>query len=107
MPMKKLSLLLSGICFAALVGYAATGLREIQFKITSQQFEAGDSIVVEQVIATSPELKIGDTVLVRGRYSLQSRSKASLGFFLTTKGRSDPTPVSQAKERDSHRHGDL
>ena len=73
--MKKLSVLLSGICFAALVGYAAPGLREIPFKITSQQFEAGDSIVVEQVVAASPELKIGDTVLVRGRYSLRSRPR--------------------------------
>jgi hypothetical protein len=98
--MKKLSLLLSGICFAALVGYAATNVREIQFKITKQQFEAGDSIVIEQVVATSPELKIGDTVLVRGRYSLQSRSQAALGFFLTAKGPSDPTrvPPNQKKE---------
>lgn len=92
--MKKLSLLLSGICFAALVGYAATDLREIHFKITSQQFDAGDSIVIEQVLATSPELKIGDTVLVRGRYTLQSRPRAALGFFLTTNGPSEPTPIS-------------
>jgi hypothetical protein len=97
--MKKPPLLLAGICLAALVSFAATGLREIQFKIMSQQFEAGDSIVVEQVLATSPELKIGDTVLVRGRYSLQSRPQASLGFFLTTKEPSDPTPVSPKQKK--------
>ena len=79
--MKKLSVLLSGICFAALVGYAAPGLREIPFKITSQQFEAGDSIVVEQVVATSPELKIGDTVLVRGRYSSAEQAGGSSRVF--------------------------
>jgi hypothetical protein len=98
--MKKLSLLFSGICFAALVGYAATGLREIAFKITNQQFEAGDSIVVEQVMATSPELKIGDTVVVRGRYSLQSRPQAALGFFLSTKGPSGPTPISPKQKKE-------
>ena len=98
--MKKLSVLLAGICFATLVGYAAVGLREIQFKITSQQFEAGDSIVVEQVIATSPELKIGDKVMVRGRYSLRSRQQAALGFFLTTEGLSEPTPVSPKQKKE-------
>jgi hypothetical protein len=97
--MKKLSVLLLGICFSASVGYAASALRDIHFNVTSQQFEVGDSIVVEQVIATSPELKVGDTVLVRGRYSLQSRPEASLGFFLTTKGPSGPTMVSPKQKK--------
>lgn len=78
----------------ACVACATTGLREIRFRITSEQFEAGDSIVVQQIVASSPQLKIGDTVVVRGQYRLQSRPQAALGFFLTTKGPSGPTPVS-------------
>ena len=98
--MKKPIILLAGICFAALVGYAASNLREIPFKITSQQFEAGDSIAVQQVIAASPELKVGDTVVVRGKYHLQSRAKASLGFFLTTKGPSARTTISPKQQSE-------
>src|SRR5450432_1683080 len=98
--MKKLSVMLLGICFLALVGFAATGLSAIQFKITSQQYEAGDSIIVDQVLATSSVLKVGDTVVVRGRYFLQSKPQATLGFFLTTKGPSEPTPVSPKQKKE-------
>lgn len=84
----------SAVCLTAVVCFAAPALREVPFTITSQQFEPGDSLVIQQVVATSPHLKVGDTVVVRGRYRLESRSEAMLGFFLTTNGPSDPTPVS-------------
>src|SRR5215204_5242082 len=76
--MKPPIIVLSGLCLAAVVGYAASAMRDIPFEITSQQFEAGDSIILERVIATSPEFKVGDTVVVRGRYHLQSRPQAKL-----------------------------
>jgi hypothetical protein len=93
MKPRSLVLALVGAFFLPLIGYAAE-LSAIPFQVTSQRFESGDSIVIQEVLASSPQLKIGDTVAVRGKYHLQSRSKAALGFFLTTKGPSAPTPIS-------------
>ena len=91
--MKAKSLLsFIGAVLLACVGRAAD-LNSISFEITSQQFEPGDSIIIDEVIASSPKLKIGDTVIVRGRYRLKSKTNGSLGFFLTTKGPSGATPV--------------
>jgi hypothetical protein len=92
--MKVPLLALAGVCIAALMCHAAPALREVPFKIMSQQFEAGDSIVLQQILAASPSFKVGDNVVVRGRYRLASHSKAMLGFFLTTIGPSGATPIS-------------
>lgn len=83
-------LILSVVCLATVVAYAADP-SPILFRITSQQFETGDRIVIQEVLATSPTLKVGDTVIVRGEYRLESRSEAALGLFLTSKGPSGPT----------------
>ena len=88
-----LPLLLSIFAFATLVSRGATP-SPIVFEITSQQFEPGDRIVIKEVWATSPRLRVGDTVIVRGQYRLQSRAEAALGFFLTTNGPSGSTRVS-------------
>ena len=98
--MKNTIIGLSGLCLAALVGCAASAVRNIPFKITSQQFEAGDSIIIERVVATSPEFKVGDTIVVHGRYHLGSRTRAKLGFFLTTFGRSEPTPIAPRQQAE-------
>jgi len=90
---RTLLLLLPVVGFATLIAYAVTP-SPIAFQITSQQFEPGDSIAIQEVLATSPALKIGDTVIVRGQYRLKSKSEASLGFFLTTRERSGSTRVS-------------
>ena len=96
--MKKLLFILLCVCFAVFVTYAASGLRDTKFKITKQQFEPGDSIVVQQVSATSSAFKVGDRVVIRGTYHLQSRSQAALGFFLTTKGASRAVPISPKQQ---------
>ena len=50
-------------------------------------FSPGDSITITEVKASSPDLKAGDKVIVKGRYALSSRAKASLCLFQTvTKG---------------------
>ena len=98
--MRSPLLFLSVVCAATLVCSAAQPLREIPFEITSQQFEAGDSIILQQVLATSPALKVGDTVVIRGRYRLESHSQAMLGFFLTTNGPSEATPISPKQRAD-------
>src|SRR5688500_11437234 len=91
--MKAKSLLsFVGAVFLACVGRAAD-LSPISFQITNQQFEPGDSITIEEVIASSPKLEVGDTVIVRGRYRLKSKPNGTLGFFLSTKGPSPATPV--------------
>src|SRR5687768_15214396 len=91
--MKAESLLsFIGAVFLACIGRAAD-LSPISFEITSQQFEPGDSITIEEVIASSPKLKVGDTVIVRGRYRLKSKPNGTLGFFLTTNGPSPATPI--------------
>jgi hypothetical protein len=85
------------MCFIMMAGHAAEP-SVIPFKVTSQQFEPGDSIVIQEVLATSPQLKVGDTVVVRGQYRLHSRSRAALGFFLTNKGPSEPGPISPEQQ---------
>lgn len=45
-------------------------------------------------------MKIGDTVVVRGRYHLASRPKAKLGLFVTTAVPSPATPISPKQETD-------
>jgi hypothetical protein len=103
--MKTFAMMVLGLGCAALTAYAASSLRDIPFVITSQSFEPGDSIIVQRVTATSPNLKVGDTVIVQGTYHLQSRSRASLGFFLTTNGPSERTPVA-AKQKSEIASGD-
>lgn len=46
-------------------------------------FKDGDSITITEVKATSPDLKTGDKVTVKGRYTLSSRPKATLSLFAT------------------------
>jgi len=46
-------------------------------------FSHGDSITITEVKATSPDLKAGDKVIVKGHYALSSKPKASLCLFQT------------------------
>lgn len=74
------------------ISYAAD-LDPIAFRMTNPKFEPGDSITIREVTASSPDLKVGDTVIVRGSFRLQSRPTASLGLSLTTIGPSAATVV--------------
>ncbi|MGO8747133.1 MAG: PEGA domain-containing protein [Thermoguttaceae bacterium] len=46
-------------------------------------FKNGDSITITEVKATSPDLKAGDKVIVKGHYALSSKATASLCLFTT------------------------
>src|SRR4051812_25277751 len=94
---KKFSLTLAAVVWFRLIGYGADQ-SAIPFRVSRQQFEPGDSIVIQKVIASSPQLKVGTTITVRGMYRLQSKAKGSLGFFITTKGPSEPTPISPTQQ---------
>ena len=56
-------------------------------KVGVNFFRHGDSITITEVKSTSPDLKKGDKVIVKGLYTLASEPKASLCLYATaTKG---------------------
>jgi hypothetical protein len=57
----------------------------IQVTVGVKFFRDGDSITITEVKATSPDLKTGDKVIVKGHYTLASKPKASLSLFETAK----------------------
>lgn len=83
--MKK-SLLspLLALAFTAVLHAAPAGLTSITFTTSQAQFAAGDSITIQEVLATSPSLGVGETFVIRGTYTLQSQAAANLGISLTT-----------------------
>ena len=60
---------------------------------TIKSFRDGDSITITEVKATSPDLKAGDKVIVKGHYTLSSKPKASLCLFLTASTGSGAGPI--------------
>lgn len=71
-------------------------LSAVPIQLGLQQFTDGDSIVIREVLATSPRMDVGDTIIVRGRYKLQSTNGAILGLSLTQTEKSEPTTFSPA-----------
>jgi len=97
--MKTLLRLLVGLCLASGVASARAELSSVPFIVGKQQFKSGDSIVIDQVLTTSPKFEVGAKVVVRGHYQLASAAKASLGLFVTHRapaGR-DPFAPSQVE----------
>jgi hypothetical protein len=84
--MKTVMRVVLGLVVAASLAFAASdGVSNVSLAVGPTHFNDGDSIVIEQVEATSPDLAVGDKVVVRGRYVLKSEEKAQLGLFVTTK----------------------
>ena len=89
--MKTVMRVVLGLVVAASLASAASdGVSYVPLVVGPTHFNDGDSIVIEQVEATSPNLAVGDKVVVRGRYVLTSEEKAQLCLFVTTK---EPVPV--------------
>jgi hypothetical protein len=81
----KLLPVLFGACLTACSNAAPP--QAVSIKLGPTYFLDGDSVRIESVTSTSPNLEPGDTVSVTGRYRLQSRDKATLALYLTqTKG---------------------
>jgi hypothetical protein len=81
-------------------GVVGAGLSEAPFVLGPKQFKEGDAIVIQQVLATSPNMAIGDRVVVRGRYLLASKEKATLLLVLTQAegdGRESVSPTQMIK----------
>jgi hypothetical protein len=81
--MKTLPKLGIALLFAAAIAWAAPELKPIAVSVGPYEFVEGDSVVIDQVFCTSAKLEIGDTVVVRGRYTLASHQGAKLGLSLT------------------------
>ena len=78
--MKKLPLgLLLLVFLSPLLRAVPAGLSSIPFVTSQAQFTGGDSITIQEVLASSPNLAPGDSVVVRGSYTLRSQAAASSG----------------------------
>ncbi len=82
--MKKLLGLVLSLALATLLQGAAAGLTSVPFTTSQAQFTSGDSITIQEVLAASPGLALGDTFVVRGTYTFQSAAAATLAISLTT-----------------------
>ena len=88
--MKTLVRLAAVLCFTACVTSARAELSPVAFDVGQQQFKSGDSIVIDEVLASSPRFELGTTVVVRGHYRLASYPRATLGFYLTHRSPAGP-----------------
>jgi hypothetical protein len=102
--MTTLLRLLVGLSFTACAAFAGAELSSVPFVTGKQQFKAGDSIVIDHVFATSPQLAIGTKVTVRGRYQLASAPKASLGLHLTHRAPADAANASAKSQVQQVEH---
>lgn len=66
----------------------------------TSQFNRGDAIVIDEIQPSLKTLKVGQTIVVRGHYSLASRPRARLMISLTTYRSGAPTRVSPLSQRE-------
>src|SRR5664280_648182 len=92
--------LLVGFLIIAAPGFAAEELSKVPFVLGPNYFRGGDEIIIEQVVATSTNLTVGDKVTVRGRYTLTSEEKARLCLYLTADRNVGPEPVSPTQKTE-------
>ena len=81
--MKTLLRLVVGLSLTVCAGSARAELSPLSFIVGKQQFKPGDSIVIDQVLATTSAIEVGAKVVVRGHYQLASSAKARLGLYVT------------------------
>lgn len=62
---------------------ANADLKEVGYKIGPQLFREGDSIKIEEVKASSSKFDVGETVTVKGTYTLSSHPEANISLFVT------------------------
>jgi len=97
--MKTAKMLVPALLAVAALGLGGEELSSVPFVLGPTYFKAGDQIVIQDVLATSTNLTVGDKVVVRGRYNLKSHQKARLSLYLTsTAGAGEPNVPTQSKE---------
>ncbi len=84
-----------------LTGCATLGLSRVAFSKPHDRSQGGDAIIVESVSASSFPLQRGDRVLVRGRYSLQTRPSAILSLYHAQDGSAERFPPTRRQQADT------
>jgi hypothetical protein len=82
--MKATLGLAAALLVTSQIVFGADRVSTVPFEVGPTHFRNGDQIIIEQVVATSQNLVVGDKVTVRGRYVLKSEEKAQLCLYLTT-----------------------
>ncbi len=101
--MKNIIYSSAGILLLFFTGCAAASMSPVAITKPSERLQVGDSIIVDSVSASSFPLQVGDRVLIRGHYTLQSRRSAVLALFLSpdrTAERFPPTQEQQTYAKD-------
>jgi bla regulator protein BlaR1 len=75
-------------------------LSDVPFVLGPEKFNGGDTITIQQVLATSPQFEIGDHLVVRGQYHLESKEHATLALFMTTTDGNGKENVSLTQTRE-------
>lgn len=68
------------------LAHGAAGLTRVPFSRGRSEFAPGDVILIREVLATTPHIGVGDTVVVRGEYQLSSEPAAVLALYVTGAG---------------------
>jgi hypothetical protein len=91
--MKIILGLCAGLLAISQVSFAGDDVSTVPIGLGPTHFRDGDMIAIEQVVATSPNLAVGDKVTVRGRYVLKSEDKAHLCLYLATSAAVGAEPI--------------
>lgn len=84
---------------------ANANLRDVGFTTGPQLFRDGDSIEIKVVEASSSSFDIGETVTVRGTYTLESHPDAKISIFVTQTegdGKSEILPGQQLRIKEGN-----
>jgi len=83
---------------------ASPGFHSIPFTLSARFFQKGDSLSIGDVSATSPNLRPGDRVTVKGHYTLGSKAQAMLYLGVTATEGSGKSPI-RAEQRQMLQRG--
>jgi len=78
-------------------------LKEVGYQIGPQLFRDGDSIKIEEVKASSSKFEVGESVTVKGTYTLESHPDARISIFVTQTegdGKSEILPGQQLEIKE-------
>jgi hypothetical protein len=98
--MKTILGLTAGLLVISQAGFAAGEVSKVPYELGPTYFRDGDQIVIDHVMATSPNLTVGDKVTVQGHYALKSEETAQLCLFLTTSEEVGYEPTIPAQRAD-------
>ena len=79
---------------------AHADMQAVGYELGPQRFRPGDLIELLEVTATSTKFEVGETVTVKGRYTLASHPVANVSLFVTQTegdGKSQPGALQRMK----------